>query len=74
MAHVKWFQEHNARYELLKPAEIWHDDLFKPLGPASYIPIEKIQEVCVTCRLFSTIKLQLLLIHEKKDISKILLF
>ena len=51
MAHVKWFQEHNARYSFLDPVEIWCNDMFKPFGPASFIPIEKISEVCVTCDL-----------------------
>ena len=49
MAHVKWFQEHNARKEYLNPVEIWCSGLFKPFGPASFIPVEKIQEVCITC-------------------------
>ena len=51
MAHVKWFQERDARYSFLDPVEIWCNDMFKPFGPASFIPVEKISEVCVTCDL-----------------------
>jgi len=47
MACIKWFQEHNLRQMLLKPAEIWQDDLFKSFGPASFIPLDKIMEICV---------------------------
>lgn len=51
MAHVKWFQDHDDKHSFLDPVEIWCKDMFKPLGPASFIPIEKISEVCVTCNL-----------------------
>lgn len=51
MAHVKWFQEHDAKHSFLDPVEIWCKDIFKPFGPASFIPVEKISEVCVTCNL-----------------------
>ena len=51
MAHVKWFQEHNARYSFLDPVEIWCNDMFKLFEQASFIPVEKISEVCVTCDL-----------------------
>ena len=51
MAHVKWFQEHDARYSFLDPVESWCNDVFKPFGPASFIPVEKIYEVCITCDL-----------------------
>ena len=46
---MKWFQEHNARNTFSKPIEIWYRDLFKPYGPASFMPIENIQEICITC-------------------------
>ena len=49
MACVKCFQEHDARNTSSKPIEIWRHDLFKPFGPISFLPIENIQEVCVTC-------------------------
>ena len=51
MAHIKWLQEHNCRNSLLKPVEIWCCDLYKPVGAASFMPIERIQEVCVTCNI-----------------------
>ena len=49
MAHIKWFQEHSAREKYLNPVEIWCSGLFKPFSPASFIPVEKIQEVCIMC-------------------------
>lgn len=49
MAHIKWFQEHDAREKYLNPVQIWCSGLFKPFGPASFIPVEKIQEVCLSC-------------------------
>lgn len=51
MAYVKWFQEHAARNTFSKPIEIWCCDLFKPVGAASFLPVENIQEVCVTCNI-----------------------
>ena len=51
MACVKWFQEYDARSTISKPIEIWCHDLFKPYGPASFLPIENIHKVCVTCNI-----------------------
>ena len=51
MAKVKWFQEHtvrNADDRFLDPVTIWSHDLYKP---ASFMPIEKIKEVCITCEI-----------------------
>ena len=49
MACVRWFQEHSARTGFfMKPVEIW-SDMFRPFGPASFMPIEKIIDVCITC-------------------------
>ena len=50
MAFVRWFQEHSCRHSFMKPVEIW-SDMFTPLGPASFIPLERIIDVCVTCTL-----------------------
>ena len=36
---------------ICKPVEIWCNDLYKPCGPATFMPLEKIKEVCVTCEL-----------------------
>ena len=47
MAFVRWFQEHSCRHSFMKPVEIW-SDMFTPLGPASFIPLERIIDVCVT--------------------------
>lgn len=49
MVCVKWFQEHLLRNRYCKPVEIWYSGLFKPFGPASFMPVQNIQEVCVTC-------------------------
>ena len=38
MVQVKWFQEHPNRNRFLSPVEIWYNDLFKPCGPASFMP------------------------------------
>ena len=51
MAKLKWFQEHDARFHMCKPAEIWCNDLYKPCGPTTFMPLEKIKEVCVTCEI-----------------------
>ena len=51
MAQVRWFQEHIYQNSLLKPVEVWCCGLYKPFGPASFMPIENIQEVCITCEI-----------------------
>jgi len=51
MAKIKWFQEHHARFYMYKPVEIWCNDLYKPCGPATFMPLNKIREVCVTCEI-----------------------
>ena len=50
MACVRWFQEHSTRNSFMKPVEIW-SDMFRPFGPASFIPIDRILDVCVTCNM-----------------------
>jgi len=54
MVRIKWFQEHTVRSaddRFLHPVEVWCYDLYKPFGPASFMPIEKIKEVCITCEI-----------------------
>ena len=36
---------------ICKPVEIWCNDLYKLCGPATFMPLEKIKEVSVTCEL-----------------------
>ena len=48
MAFVKWFEEHSARYSLMKPVEI-RSTMFKLIDPACFIPVTKITDMCITC-------------------------
>ena len=49
MACVRWFQEHSSRTGFfMRPVEIW-SDMFRPFSPASFMPIEKVIDVCITC-------------------------
>ena len=44
MAYVSWFQKHPDRYKHKSGiTEIWCKDIFEPLGPASFIPVQRIQ-------------------------------
>ena len=49
MAKVKWLEEHPSRYTMLKPAEIWHQNIFKPDGPASFMLLVRLHRICVMC-------------------------
>ena len=49
MARVKWFQEHSAKQKYSSPVEIWYSGLFKPFGPATFMPVERIKEICIAC-------------------------
>ena len=43
MARVHWFEEHPERHmHQSGTAEIWCKDIFEPLGPASFIPVQRI--------------------------------
>lgn len=42
-AFVEWFKPHISRHILGNPAEVWCHDLFEPLGPASFLPVQMIQ-------------------------------
>ena len=61
MAHVKWFQEHDARYSFLDPVEIWCNDMFKPFGPASFIPMKKYLKFVLLATYQLMVKMLLLL-------------
>ena len=44
MARVSWFQEHPDRHkDESGTTEVWCKDIFEPLGPASFIPVQRIQ-------------------------------
>jgi len=44
MARVSWFQKHPDRHRHDSGnTEIWCKDIFEPLGPASFIPVQRIQ-------------------------------
>ena len=44
MARVSWFQEHPDRHKHESgTTEVWCKDIFEPLGPASFIPVQRIQ-------------------------------
>ena len=44
MAAVSWFQKHPDRHKHDSGiTEIWCKDLFEPLGPASFVPVQRIQ-------------------------------
>ena len=45
----KWFQEHSAKQKYSSPVEIWCSGLFKPFGPATFMPVERIKEICIAC-------------------------
>ena len=50
MIKVKWFQEHQCRnIDHIEPVEIWCNELYKLQGPASYIPLIRVHDVCATC-------------------------
>lgn len=51
MVKVRWFQEHSAKTTILPPVEIWCKNLFIPFGPASFMPVIRIDQVCVVCEL-----------------------
>ena len=49
MARIKWFQDHPDKEKLSRPIEIWSVKLFKPFGPATFMPIIRIYDTCVSC-------------------------
>ena len=51
MLKISWFQEHPARTNIIEPVEIWCKSLFKPCGPASFMPVMRINQVCVACEI-----------------------
>ena len=51
MVKMRWYQEHPDKEKLSKPIEIWCNQLSKPFGPASFMPITRIHSICVTCEI-----------------------
>ena len=49
MAKVQWLQELPFKNHFGKPYEVWPKDLYESLGPASFIPINRISNQCVVC-------------------------
>lgn len=43
IAEVRWFKEHPSRHAIGAPVEVWCKDIFEIEGPASFIPIQRIQ-------------------------------
>ena len=41
-AFVLWYEEHPSKELLGKPIEIWCHDIFEALGPASFLPVQRI--------------------------------
>ena len=52
MAYVSWFQKHPDRHMCQSgTTEIWCKDIFKPLGAASFLPVQRIQ-----CKFVGTVQ------------------
>lgn len=51
MAKIKWLQDHPEKSRLPEPVEIWCNEMFKPHGPASFMPIVRIYDTCVSCEI-----------------------
>ena len=52
MAVVSWFQKHPDRHKHGSgTTEIWCKDIFEPLGPASFVPVQRIQ-----CKFVGTVQ------------------
>jgi len=50
MVKVRWFQEHQYRsLDQIEPVEVWCNELYKLQGPASYMPLIRVHDVCATC-------------------------
>lgn len=51
MVKVKWFQDNPAKNALKDPIQLWNSTLFKPFGPASFMPLMRLHEICVGCEI-----------------------
>lgn len=41
----------SRKIALKEPIQLWNNNLFKPFGPASFIPLVRIHDVCVGCEI-----------------------
>lgn len=55
MAKVEWFKSHHECAAIGFPFEQWTSDLFEPLGPASFIPVVRLKNLCCSCVLKNSI-------------------
>ena len=51
MAKIKWLQDHPEKSRLPEPVKIFCNDMFKSHGPASFMPIVRIYDTCVSCEI-----------------------
>ena len=51
LAKVLWFEHPVETASLPGSVGLWCRTLLKPFGPASFIPITRIKEICITCEL-----------------------
>ena len=49
-AVVRWFEHHPSRNLLGDPVELWCHDLYESLGPASYLPVQRIHTKFVAAK------------------------
>ena len=49
MASVQWFQHHPRQHMFGSPVEVWTSSVHEPFGPASFIPINRIKNMCAVC-------------------------
>ena len=52
MAKVQWFENPIETAAPPGQLQLWCVTLNKPCGPASFIPVTRIKQVCVTCKGF----------------------
>ena len=43
------YQDHPEKYKLSEPIQVWCSLLHEPLGPASFIPLMRIYQICASC-------------------------
>ena len=48
MAHVNWYQGHPEKNKLPEPIQVWCSSLYKPFGPASFLLLMRIHQVCAS--------------------------
>ena len=51
IACVKWFQRHPRQNMFGAPVEVWTAAMHESFGPASFIPVNRINNLCVVCPL-----------------------